>query len=103
MDDTELANRLEALGNETRLAIFRILVRAGNDGLPVGVVQERTGIPRSTLSHHLHKLISVGLVRQRREATTLYCSVQYDLMNQMLDALRSECCEDMAVHDHDVA
>ena len=72
MDMTTLANRLEALGNETRLEIYRTLVRAGPAGLPVGAVQSRTGVARSTLSHHLHKLIGVGLVRQRREGTTLH-------------------------------
>lgn len=96
MELSQLASRLEALGNETRLAIFRILVRAGRRGLPVGTVQRRTGVPRSTLSHHLHKLISVGLVCQRRERTTLYCCVEYAVMNDTLGFLRAECCADAA-------
>lgn len=98
-----LADRLEALGNETRLRIFRTLVRAGNDGLPVGAVQQRTGVPRSTLSHHLHKLISVGLVRQRRERTTLYCCVEYNVMDETLGYLRAQCCADVPDAEGDAA
>ena len=103
MDTSQLAARLEALGNETRLAIFRTLVRAGNDGVPVGTLQQRTGVPRSTLSHHLHKLISVGLVRQRREGTTLYCYAEYTIMNETLGFLRAECCADVGDRDDDAA
>lgn len=103
MDPSQLAARLEALGNETRLAIFRTLVRAGKEGLPVGTVQQCTGVPRSTLSHHLHKLISVGLVCQRRERTTLYCCVEYEVMNETLGFLRAECCADEGRHGQDVA
>ena len=103
MDMSQLAARLEALGNETRLALFRLLVRAGEEGLPVGTLQQRTGVPRSTLSHHLHKLISVGLVCQRRERTTLYCCVDYSAMNETLDYLRDECCADVAKRKHKVA
>ena len=103
MDTSQLAARLEALGNETRLAIFRTLVRAGNEGLPVGTVQQRTGVPRSTLSHHMHKLISVGLVRQRREGTTLYCCAEYTIMNETLGFLLAECCSDIGDRDHDAA
>lgn len=92
METTETARRLEALGNATRLQIFRVLVRAGKAGLPVGEVQARTGTARSTLSHHLHKLIAVGLVRQEREGTTLYCHANYDTMQATVDFLTRECC-----------
>lgn len=72
--EIELAARqLEALGNATRLAIHRALVAAGREGFSVGVLQARLGIPNSTLSHHLHKLIANGLVTQERQSTTLIC------------------------------
>jgi len=74
-----------------------MLVRAGPNGLPVGTVQQQTGLAPSTLSHHLHKLMSVGLVSQRREGRTLYCCAEYPVMNETLDVLRVECCVDM--HD----
>jgi DNA-binding transcriptional ArsR family regulator len=67
------ASQLEALGNTTRLTIYRSLVRAGENGLPVGKLQLRLDIAGSTLSHHLRKLIEVNLVSQERQATTLIC------------------------------
>lgn len=69
----EAAARLEALGNPTRLKIYRMLVRAGDPGLSVGKLQSRLSIPASTLSHHLKTLIIVGLVSQERDVTTLIC------------------------------
>jgi ArsR family transcriptional regulator len=94
MEISELAARLEALGHETRLRVFRLLVRAGNEGLAVGTVQHHTGLAGSTLSHHLHKLIAVGLVSQRREGRTLYCCVEFPMLDDILDVLRAECCVD---------
>ena len=73
MELEEAAEQLEALGNPTRLKVYRALVRAGDDGMPVGRLQARLGIAASTLSHHLHKLILVGLVTQERQVTTLIC------------------------------
>ena len=69
LDDA--AARLEALGNPTRLKIYRTLVRAGAEGMPVGRLQSRLDVAASTLSHHLKTLIGVGLVTQAREGTTL--------------------------------
>ena len=86
--------RLEALGNPTRLRIYRTLVRAGEPGLPVGKLQSRLSIPGSTLSHHLKTLIIVGLVTQERDATTLICRANYALMRGLVDFLVAECCAD---------
>jgi DNA-binding transcriptional ArsR family regulator len=88
----EAAARLEALGNPTRLRIYRMLVRAGGPGLPVGKLQARLGIPGSTLSHHLKTLVLVGLVTQQREATTLICRASYPIMRALVDFLAAECC-----------
>jgi DNA-binding transcriptional ArsR family regulator len=90
------AAQLEALGNPTRLNIFRILVRAGDAGLPVGRVQERLDIPASTLSHHCKRLIETGLVTQERRATTLICRANYKSMNALIGYLADECCADAA-------
>lgn len=94
MNMTATARCLEALGNETRLEVYRILVRAGRQGLSVGDLQQRTGVVRSTLSHHLHKLIAVGLVEQRREGTTLYCQANYACLQSAMGFLTAECCAD---------
>jgi DNA-binding transcriptional ArsR family regulator len=90
------AKQLEALGNPTRLALYRTLVRAGDAGLPVGQVQEQLGIAASTLSHHLHRLILTGLVSQERQATTLICRAQYPTMHALVGFLVDECCADAA-------
>ncbi|BCH25636.1 transcriptional regulator [Mesorhizobium sp. L-8-10] len=90
----EAATQLEALGNPTRLRVYRALVRAGEEGLPVGQLQDRIGIAASTLSHHLHRLISTGLVTQERQATTLICRANYVAMNGLVGFLVDECCLD---------
>lgn len=94
MNIEEAAKRLEALGNPTRLQVYRTLVRAGHDGMPVGGLQERLGIAASTLSHHLHRLIQVGLVTQERQMTTLICRANYAAMDGLVGFLVDECCID---------
>ena len=90
------AAQLEALGNPTRLNIYRILVRAGDDGLPVGRIQDKLDIPASTLSHHCKRLVDIGLVTQERQATTLICRAHYPGMNALIGYLADECCADGA-------
>ncbi len=92
LDDA--AAHLEALGNPTRLKIYRALVRAGDAGLAVGRLQDKLKIAPSTLSHHLKTLIVVGLVNQVRDATTLVCHANYDVMRGLVDFLVAECCTD---------
>ena len=88
------ARQLEALGNPTRLRLYRALVRAGNEGLPVGHLQDKLNIAASTLSHHLHRLILTGLVTQERHATTLICRANYPAMDSLVGFLVDECCVD---------
>jgi ArsR family transcriptional regulator, arsenate/arsenite/antimonite-responsive transcriptional repressor len=95
MKHEKAAKQLEALGNPTRLHVYRTLVRAGHDGLPVGKLQERLKVPGSTLSHHLHRLVLTGLVTQERQATTLICRAHYPAMNALLGYLADECCADV--------
>jgi ArsR family transcriptional regulator len=94
LDDA--AARLEALGNPTRLRVYRLLVRAGESGMAVGRVQERLDIAASTLSHHLKTLVTVGLVTQEREATTLICRANYPVMHGLIGFLVDECCAEGA-------
>jgi ArsR family transcriptional regulator, arsenate/arsenite/antimonite-responsive transcriptional repressor len=88
----DAASRLEALGNPTRLRIYRTLVKAGDPGLPVGKLQSRLAVPASTLSHHLKTLLIVGLITQERDATTLYCKANYPVMRGLVGFLVDECC-----------
>lgn len=90
----DAAARLEALGNTTRLKVYRTLVRAGRAGMPVGRLQDRLKVPASTLSHHVKTLVSVGLISQVREGTTLICHAEFDTMQGLVDFLVAECCAD---------
>jgi ArsR family transcriptional regulator len=90
----DAAAYLEALGNPTRLRIYRLLVRAGERGMPVGKLQTRLDIAASTLSHHIKALLIVGLITQEREATTLICRANYPIMRGLVDFLVAECCAD---------
>ncbi len=94
MNLEQAAKQLEALGNTTRLQLYRTLVRAGDAGLSVGRLQEKLGIPASTLSHHLQRLITTGLLTQERQATTLICRANYPAMNGLIGFLADECCAD---------
>jgi DNA-binding transcriptional ArsR family regulator len=86
------AKRLAELGHHTRLSIFRYLVKMGEGGVPVGEIQKQLDIPGSTLSHHINRLVAVGLVTQVREGRTLYCVPQFHCLNELLEFLKAECC-----------
>ena len=88
------SGQLEALGNPVRLKIYRLLVRAGAEGLAVGAVQEKLGVAASTLSHHVKRLVETGLVTQERQATTLLCRAHFPAMNALIGYLSDECCAD---------
>lgn len=83
---------LTALAQESRLAIFRVLVEAGPGGLPAGGVAERLGIPAPTLSFHLSLLARAGLVSQRREGRFLFYAADFDAINRLLGFLTDHCC-----------
>ena len=90
LDDA--AAHLEALGNPTRLKIYRALVRAGDSGMSVGRLQDKLKIAPSTLSHHIKALVVAGLVTQVRDATTLICHANYEVMRELVGFLVAECC-----------
>lgn len=92
MDAQNAAKCLAELGNETRLSVFRLLVRAGPDGMVVGDIQRRLEIPASTLSHHLAHLSWAGLIEQNREGRNLRCRARHDVMHALVGFLTDECC-----------
>ncbi len=92
MDLENAAAVLKELGHPTRLKVYRRLVIAGAKGLMVGQVQKELDIPASTLSHHIAALVAVGLVQQRREGRTLFCTAQYATLQMLLSFLTSQCC-----------
>ena len=85
---------LSKIGNPTRLEIVRLLVRAGEQGMPVGAIQKNLQVPGSTLTHHISHLKSAGLIRQERDQATLICKMEYDILNQLIAYLTEECCVD---------
>ncbi len=84
---------LAALAQETRLDIFRLLVEAGEDGLPAGQIGERLGLPSATLSFHLNQLKHAHLVTVRRESRSLIYKAAYPVMNELLAYLTENCCQ----------
>lgn len=92
MDLEQAAAQLAELGHSTRLAIFRILVRAGQGGISVGEIQQLLNIPGSTLSHHLSRMSKVGLMQQTRDGRTLWCKLEFTAMSRLLEFLMAECC-----------
>jgi len=92
MDQKTATKRLAELGNDTRMSVFRLLVKSGPEGLPVGDIQQQLDMSGSTLSHHLHRLISAGLMRQERDGRTLFCIAELDALNEVVNFLNAECC-----------
>ena len=92
MEQQLAVKRLAELGHDTRMSVYRLLVRAGNNGLPVGDIQERLEVSGPTLSHHIHRLINAGLVRQERDGRTLYCYAELDALRDVVGFLEAECC-----------
>lgn len=83
---------LGALAQEHRLALFRLLVQAGQRGMPAGAIAEALGIPNSSLSFHLAQLQGAGLIAQRREGRSLIYSADYGAMDRLVAYLMENCC-----------
>lgn len=93
METLNAAELLGALGHETRLAIFRLLVEAGPDGLNASAIGERLGLAPATLSFHLAHLSRVGLIEGARESRYIHYSAKYDTMDDLIAFLTSNCCQ----------
>ena len=85
------------LGHIHRLEAYRLLVKAGLDGLTVGEIQQHLGVPKSTFSHHLDRLAQVGLITQQREGRAIRCFADCDLMGDLVGFLADECCAGVTV------
>jgi ArsR family transcriptional regulator len=92
LDEKHAIAALGALAQETRLALFRLLVTCGPVGLPAGVIAERLGVQPSSLSFHLAQLVHAGLITQRRLSRQLIYSAEYGAMNALLAYLTENCC-----------
>lgn len=93
MDDLNAVDCFAALGHPTRLTIYRALIKAGEEGAPVGTLQDSLGIPASTLSHHIKALMHAGLVNQERQGRVLVSRADYGSMRGLIDFLTDDCCQ----------
>jgi DNA-binding transcriptional ArsR family regulator len=92
METIDAIRALGALAQETRLAIYRLLVQAGPEGRAAGTIGATLGIPPATLSFHLAQLAGAGLVRPRQEGRFIYYSADFGSMNALVGFLTENCC-----------
>lgn len=93
MDQVRAVAALGALAQDTRLSVFRLLVQAGPAGMIAGAVAEKTGVPASTMSHHLATLERAGLVVSKRQSRLIHYTANYDGMRGLLSFLVADCCQ----------
>jgi ArsR family transcriptional regulator, arsenate/arsenite/antimonite-responsive transcriptional repressor len=92
MDTRQAIAALAALAQETRLAIFRMLVEAGPSGLPAGTIAERLAVPASSLSFHLAHLTRAGLLAQERQSRSLIYRADFSTTDALVGYLTENCC-----------
>jgi DNA-binding transcriptional ArsR family regulator len=92
METLNAAELLAALGHDSRLSIYRLLVQAGPQGMPAGAIGERLALPAPTLSFHLAHLNRVGLASKRQEGRFVIYAADYPVMDQLLGFLTANCC-----------
>ena len=93
MEITEAVKALSALAQDSRLEVFRLLVRAGSDGLAAGDISHHVGIPPATLSFHLNQLSQAGLVTSQRNGRSIIYSIDVERIQSLLGFLMDDCCQ----------
>ena len=96
MEPTDALACLNALAQEHRLNLYRLLVQAGEEGMAVGELAEATGLPGATLTNHLHILRRAGMVSDERQGRVIQCRANYQQMNALLGFLTENCCQGTA-------
>lgn len=94
MKNTDAVRALGALAQDTRLDIFRLLVRKGAAGMAAGELSEHFGLPPATMSFHLKELTAAGLLSSRRESRSIIYSANYAQMQVLIGFLLENCCAD---------
>jgi DNA-binding transcriptional ArsR family regulator len=92
MESSDIVTALAALAQESRLAVYRLLVRRGPEGYNPSEIHQHLGIPAPTLSFHLKELQRADLVLSRRAGRFLHYSANFEHMQQVLDFLTENCC-----------
>jgi DNA-binding transcriptional ArsR family regulator len=93
MEKTTAVTALAALAQDNRLDVFRLLVRAGQKGMPAGAVATALGLAPNTLSFHFDRLRQAGLVSCTRDGRSLIYAARFETMNALLGYLTENCCE----------
>ena len=96
MEAGSVIRALAALAQEHRLAVFRLLVQAGPEGMPAGALAGAVGVPASSMSFHLAQLANAGLVTQRRQSRSIIYAADYAAMNGLMGYLTENCCGGIA-------
>lgn len=94
MKSNDAVKALGALAQESRLDVFRLLVRKGAAGMAAGELSEHFGLPPATMSFHLKELTSAGLLTSRRESRSIIYSANYAHMQTLIGFLLDNCCAD---------
>jgi ArsR family transcriptional regulator, arsenate/arsenite/antimonite-responsive transcriptional repressor len=94
MDTAKIIRALSAIAHEHRLAVFRLLVARGPDGLSAGIIAARLDLPPSSLTFHLQQLQNAGLITQRRMSRQLIYAADFTAMNGLVAYLTENCCGD---------
>ncbi|MEP3115229.1 metalloregulator ArsR/SmtB family transcription factor [Nisaea sp.] len=92
MNEHDAISALGALAQESRLQVYRRLMKAGPEGISAGDLAEQVGVSRSSLSFHVAQLERAGLVQARRQHRNIFYSVEIDAMRQLLAFLTQNCC-----------
>ena len=92
MESNSAIKSLAALAQETRLRIFRLLVEAGPDGMPVGAIMESVGAAPATMSFHLKELANASLISARQDGRFIYYSAAFEQIDELLGFLTQNCC-----------
>ncbi|MCB1702307.1 MAG: helix-turn-helix transcriptional regulator [Pseudomonadales bacterium] len=94
MDIQEAIILFDALSQETRLKVFRLLIRSGADGLAAGALSEKLGTPHNTMSFHLNHLANARIVSSRKEGRSVIYTANFDVMAALIGFLVKDCCSD---------
>ncbi|GGX22729.1 transcriptional regulator [Pigmentiphaga litoralis] len=92
MEMKTAARALTAIGNESRLLVYRMLIEAGPAGLPAGKLAELAGMPPSSLSFHLKELVHADLLEARHEGRFVIYAAKYQTMTDLIGFLTDNCC-----------
>ena len=93
METTQAIQALSALAQESRLAIFRLLIQQGPSGLAAGAIGEKLDLPPATLSFHLAGLVRAGLAQSRQDGRFVYYTASFENMNGLVAFLTENCCQ----------